>query len=60
MTVKDITDCLGPYANVIIHDRKDPKGSVYEGTVIDMRTFWDKREVVWLKVFNHELVIEVE
>ena len=60
VTVKDITDRLGPYTRILIHDRFSEQGTVYQGDLINMRTFWDDRPVAWIKVYDMEIVLEVE
>ena len=60
MKVKEITDRLGAESRVIIHDRRSADGTVFRGKIIDLKTTWNEREVVWLRVYDHELMLEVE
>lgn len=59
-TVKDITDLIGLYTIVVIHDRKSEEGTVYEGPLINMRTFWNNREVVYMRPYTNGFLLEIE
>lgn len=60
MKIKEILALLGPSTKVTIHDRSTEVGTVYQGDVLHCRADWDRREVCWLRVYDHELVLEVE
>lgn len=60
MKLKEITDRLGNETDVRIYDRNSEKGTVYQGKLLYLRTFWNEREVVWLRADTQLLHIEIE
>lgn len=59
MTVKEIRDAVNMETIILIHDRLK-EDTVYEGPERTMRTFWDDREVVWIRPYDQQLYLDIE
>lgn len=56
----DLLELINPYTTILIHDRKSEAGTVYEGPLIQMRTRWNDREVVWMRPYTNGFILEIE
>ena len=56
----DVLELVGPNTVVVIQDRKSEEGTVYEGPLYKMRTFWNDRELVWMRPYTNGFIFEIE
>ncbi len=61
MKLKELTSRLSPRFWIVLHDRGEDVGTVFMGELVQMRTFWDDREVAWIRPGPYKgLIVELE